>query len=230
MIDSNLFLSTNDLKLKKKMEINRKILVKYIIDEGLSYREIGKKYNVSDSYIRKKAMKLGIILPKRRKIANTETFNKNLTILDKISDDEFCEIVKKSKSWNELVYNIGYKNIGSKLKKLIHNRCERLNLRLNINKQTLIDNMTKGELFNNRKNWQSARSAIQKMAKKVYFSNHNNPKCHICGYDKHVEVAHLKSVSSFTDDIKIKEINSIDNLIGLCPNHHWEYDNGILKL
>ena len=33
-----------------------------------SYREIGKKiYNVSDSYIRKIAQKLGIILPKRRK-------------------------------------------------------------------------------------------------------------------------------------------------------------------
>lgn len=85
-------------------------------------------------------------------------------------------------------------------------------------------------LFNNRKNWQSARSAIQKMDKKVYFAHNNNPKCYICGYDKHVEVAHLKSVSSFTDDIKIKEINSIDNLIGLCPNHHWEYDNGILKI
>lgn len=26
-------------------------LIKYIIDEGLSYREIGKIYNVSDSYI-----------------------------------------------------------------------------------------------------------------------------------------------------------------------------------
>lgn len=28
-------------------------LVKYIVDEGLSYRAIGKIYNVSDSYIRK---------------------------------------------------------------------------------------------------------------------------------------------------------------------------------
>lgn len=42
-------------------------LIKYIIDEGLSYREIGKIYNVSDSYIRKIAQKLGIILPKRKK-------------------------------------------------------------------------------------------------------------------------------------------------------------------
>ena len=28
----------------------------------------------------------------------------------------------------------------------------------------------------------------------------------------------------------IEEINNINNLIGLCPNHHWEYDNGLLEL
>lgn len=72
---------------------------------------------------------------------------KKSSILDRISDDEFCEIVKKSKNWNELLSNIGYKNIGSKLKKLINNRCEKLNLSLNINKQTLIENMTKGEFI-----------------------------------------------------------------------------------
>ena len=45
-------------------------------------------------------------------------------------------------------------------------------------------------------------------------------KCAICGYDKHVEIAHIKPVSDFTDSCTIAEINSIDNLIALCPNHH----------
>lgn len=40
----------------------------------------------------------------------------------------------------------------------------------------------------------------------------------------------FKAVSDFDDSVTIREIDSIDNLIGLCPNHHWEYDNGILKL
>lgn len=55
-------------------------------------------------------------------------------------------------------------------------------------------------------------------------------KCAICGYDKHIEIAHIKAVSDFEDSVKISEINSINNLIALCPNHHWEYDNNILKL
>lgn len=55
-------------------------------------------------------------------------------------------------------------------------------------------------------------------------------KCSNCGYDKHVEVCHIKSISSFNNESKISEINDISNLILLCPNCHWELDNGILKL
>ena len=32
-------------------------------------------------------------------------------------------------------------------------------------------------------------------------------------------------MSSFNSDALISEINSIDNLIALCPTHHWEFDN-----
>jgi hypothetical protein len=35
-------------------------------------------------------------------------------------------------------------------------------------------------------------------------------------------------VSSFNKDILIKKINSPKNLIGLCPTHHWEFDNNVL--
>jgi predicted restriction endonuclease len=63
------------------------------------------------------------------------------------------------------------------------------------------------------------------------FAEYNlNPKCVVCGYNLHVEVAHKKAVSEYDDHITIKEINSIENLIGLCPNHHWEYDNGLITL
>lgn len=107
-----------------------------------------------------------------------------------------------------------------------------LGVELNIclNEKNFILDKTKGELFKNRKNWQSARSAIQKSARSIYFDNTKFPKCKICGYTHHVEVAHIKSVSEFSENSTIREINSIDNLIGLCPNHHWEYDNGILKI
>lgn len=91
-------------------------------------------------------------------------------------------------------------------------------------------NSTKGKLFSNRTNWQSARSSIQKHARLVYFGINKEPSCEICGYNKHVEVAHKKSVSSFDDSSTILQINDIANLIGLCPNHHWEFDNGILNI
>ena len=78
--------------------------------------------------------------------------------------------------------------------------------------------------------WQAARSSIQHLARRAFFETTPSPKCAICGYDKHVEVAHIKPVSGFSDEATMREINSFSNLIGLCPNHHWEFDNGLLKL
>ena len=54
--------------------------------------------------------------------------------------------------------------------------------------------------------------------------------CQMCGYCKHVELAHLKSIVSYSENSYLKEINSPDNILVLCPNCHWEYDNGLLKL
>lgn len=41
---------------------------------------------------------------------------------------------------------------------------------------------------------------------------------------------HKKPVSEFEGHVNIKTINNLDNLIALCLNHHWEFDNGILNL
>ena len=54
--------------------------------------------------------------------------------------------------------------------------------------------------------------------------------CHICGYSKHVELAHIKAVSSFDLTAKLSEVNSPDNIVQLCPNCHWEFDNGLTAL
>jgi hypothetical protein len=54
--------------------------------------------------------------------------------------------------------------------------------------------------------------------------------CRVCGYAKHVELAHIKSISSFPSSATIGEINSPENVVQLCPNCHWELDNGFLSL
>lgn len=53
--------------------------------------------------------------------------------------------------------------------------------------------------------------------------------CEICGYNKTVAACHIEEVSSFSKDTLIKDVNSLHNLIGLCPNHHWELDHDLLS-
>lgn len=209
---------------------NKEELEHLILDEKLSYEEIGRRFKVTGNAIKKAALRLGIKLPQRRSVNNKETFNKGVSILNKVCDAQFIEIINTSTGWNEIINKLGYKVNGSNTRENILKRCEQLHIVPNILKVSLISNKTKGELFANRKNWQSARSAIQKDARKIYFDNNQSPKCAICGYTNHIEVAHIKAVSKFTEETPISTINSITNLIGLCPNHHWEYDNGMLKL
>jgi len=53
----------------------------------------------------------------------------------------------------------------------------------------------------------------------------DRPCCEKCGYDKHVEACHIKPISSFSDDTPIDVINAPENILALCPNCHWEFDN-----
>lgn len=93
-----------------------------------------------------------------------------------------------------------------------------------------IGDFTKSELFVNRASYQSARSAVRKHAVAIFQTHHKTNSCHICGYDRHIQVAHIKSVSSFSGETLISVINDPKNLVGLCPNHHWEFDHGILSV
>ena len=60
------------------MKYNKENLEELIINKQLSYLSIGKMFNVSGTAIKKAALKLGIILPKRRNINPKETFNKGI--------------------------------------------------------------------------------------------------------------------------------------------------------
>lgn len=55
-------------------------------------------------------------------------------------------------------------------------------------------------------------------------------ECIICGYDKHVEVHHKNPCNSYSNDTLLSIVNSLDNLVYLCPNHHWEVEHKIIKL
>ena len=219
------------------MKYNKSDLENLILEQNKPYSQIGEQYGVSGTAIKKAALRFGIPLPRRRTVNENENFShygfkKNSKVFI-IPDDEFINIINSSKTWVEIGEKLGYKNgVSSSVKKAIETRSSMLGVELDIclNETNLVLDKTKGELFESRKNWQSARGSIQRLAREIYFDNTVSPQCEICGYTHHVEVAHIKPVSSFNETATIREINSIDNLIGLCPNHHWEYDNGILKL
>ena len=54
--------------------------------------------------------------------------------------------------------------------------------------------------------------------------------CNNCGYDKHVELCHIKGIATYPDTATMGEVNSKDNIIQLCPNCHWELDYGDLTI
>lgn len=52
--------------------------------------------------------------------------------------------------------------------------------------------------------------------------------CSKCGYNKHVELCHIKAISSFSIQTKLLEVNAKENIIQLCRNCHWEMDHPTL--
>ncbi|WP_248581585.1 HNH endonuclease [Nocardioides sp. InS609-2] len=55
-------------------------------------------------------------------------------------------------------------------------------------------------------------------------------RCLECGYSLHVDICHVRDVSTFALYATIGEVNAPENLIALCKNHHWEFDNGFLTI
>lgn len=106
-----------------------------------------------------------------------------------------------------------------------------LNNRKSIVKKNLGDR-TFEEYLENYKYREPANrySAIRQNGKKVIERSGIKKCCKNCGYDKHVEVCHLKGISEFDKTCLVSEINSLDNLVYLCPNCHWEYDHKILTI
>lgn len=69
---------------------------------------------------------------------------------------------------------------------------------------------------------------IRDNAQSIFRNSGKLQQCSNCGYSSHYHVCHIKPIHLYSLDTFVSEINSIDNLIALCPNCHWEFDNGLL--
>lgn len=63
---------------------------------------------------------------------------------------------------------------------------------------------------------------------RIWNKNMISLPCCNCGNKHHSELAHIKPISKFESISTLGEINHPDNVIALCPNCHWELDNGFL--
>ena len=80
-----------------------------------------------------------------------------------------------------------------------------------------------------KKHHNSSAYALVRTRARVIAKKYNMNVCEKCGYDKHVEIAHKKGISTFDRNTLISAINDKENLMALCPNCHWEYDHNILN-
>jgi hypothetical protein len=76
----------------------------------------------------------------------------------------------------------------------------------------------------------SWRASHIRLLNRMWNKNLRSLPCAACGYDKYVELAHRKAVSSFPLTATLGEVNSANNTVQLCPNCHWEFDNGLLTV
>lgn len=87
-----------------------------------------------------------------------------------------------------------------------------------------LDNKTLAELKDSYDTSQY-HAKIRGDARFNYASSNEPMFCMICKYSKHVDICHIIDIKDFPLTSAIKEINHISNLISLCKNHHWEFDN-----
>jgi 5-methylcytosine-specific restriction endonuclease McrA len=78
--------------------------------------------------------------------------------------------------------------------------------------------------FQSRRKYQVS-SQIRDLARAAMERSGADYACSHCGYRKHVNVCHIRAIKDFLPTDLVSEVNSLDNLIYLCPNCHWEFDH-----
>lgn len=186
-------------------ENEKEKLVHLINELNMSYEDIGRIYGCSGTNIKKQASKLGIVLIQRRKINENEHFNKDKVLKNnKYTYQDICPECGKPKC---------------KTAKLCLD-CTNKHKRI-IGTFELGYYIGYGE--NKSKYLTSKCNDIRKDAVRVLSESDIPKECCICHnheFDDILEVHHIKQILDFDEHTKISEINSLDNLVWVCPNHH----------
>ena len=75
--------------------------------------------------------------------------------------------------------------------------------------------------------------SIRRDARNILIENNVQCECAIChnhDFDLITEAHHIKPITEFPPETLISEVNNVNNLVWLCPNHHKLVHLGILKI
>lgn len=194
-------------------DVDNKEFLEKLVNQGLTQKEIDEQLGVSKTTVKRRLKKFGL------KTVFSQKFGESFEV-----DCGFCgEKMLKTKYYltrtkSGLVFcskscSTSYNNTLCSKKDLLN--------------RTLLE--YKEKHTKNKRYKASIYRAIRDMARN-WFKDLTKKPCENCGYDKHVELCHIKAISEFPLDSTISEINSKDNIIQLCRNCHWELDNGHLKI
>lgn len=134
-----------------------------------------------------------------------------------------CSAVSNNKKYPKRSPEAICKDCGKSMRTTKRKSCDECYIpRKKVKDQTIAELKGDGNANN------SGYTQIRADARKSFRSSGRPMTCQQCGYDLHVEICHIKDISSFSDDTYIFIINDLSNLVTLCPNHHWEFDNGVI--
>ncbi len=224
----------------------KKIIKEQIIEDILRVKEIigkiptKKQYSVNGNHASATAIKLlGSWSSIIKAIFNKDVskkpakINKCQCCQKDTKNDKYCSEQCFAKSKNRSIKSTKLKKCKAcdnkiNRRKTYCQECKNKGCKDTVN--GIIDNdVILSEVIYDNHHRSSAFSLVRNRARSIALKN-NMKSCLICGYDKHIEICHIKPISSFSLDTKISEINHLSNLCPLCPNHHWEYDNGLITL
>ena len=185
--------------------------VETLITEGVPYERIGEMYGVSGNAVKKAARKLGIELRPKRVINPNEHFNKGVRHNYARWGHNSCPICGNDKY------------ISSELCRNCRNKARRNNIK----------HRTLGSYIDGHKYLSTKCSDIRRDARKTIEESDKEKVCAYChnhDFDQILEVHHLKGILEFDSSATIGEVNDIDNLVWLCPNHHQMLELGLITL
>lgn len=97
----------------------------------------------------------------------------------------------------------------------------------------LVKERTLGSYIDGKQYLTSKCGEIRKDARRTIEESNVEKVCAFCKnheFDEILEVHHIKSILEFDSKTTINEINSLSNLVWLCPNHHKMIEKGLIKL